>query len=41
MTAGGDGTMNWILDEVSNLNMSVGSFGVIPVGPGNDLFLDV
>lgn len=41
MTAGGDGTMNWILDEVSNLNMSVGSFGVIPVGTGNDLFLEV
>jgi hypothetical protein len=41
MTAGGDGTMNWILDEVSNLNMSVGSFGVVPVGTGNDLFLEV
>ena len=41
LTAGGDGTMNWILDELSALNMTVGSFGVVPVGTGNDLYLEV
>ena len=41
LTAGGDGTMNWILDEIRALNMTVGSFGVVPVGTGNDLYLEV
>ena len=39
LCCGGDGTMNWILDEISKLNMTVGSFGIIPMGTGNDLFL--
>ena len=41
LAAGGDGTMNWILDEISALNMTVGSFGVVPVGTGNDLYLEI
>ena len=36
---GGDGTINWVMDELSRLNMTVGSFGIIPLGTGNDLYL--
>ena len=39
LCCGGDGTINWILDELGSLNMTVGSFGIIPLGTGNDLYL--
>lgn len=39
LCCGGDGTINWVLDELSSLNISVGSFGIIPLGTGNDLYL--
>jgi len=39
LCCGGDGTINWVMDELSRLNMSdVGSFGLIPLGTGNDLY---
>lgn len=39
LCCGGDGTVNWVLDELSLLNMTVRSFGIIPLGTGNDLYL--
>jgi len=39
LCCGGDGTINWVMDELSRLNMTVGSFGLIPLGTGNDLYL--
>ena len=39
LCCGGDGTINWVMDELSRLNMTVGSFGIIPLGTGNDLYL--
>jgi hypothetical protein len=36
---GGDGTITWIMDEVKALNISQNvTFGIIPLGTGNDLF---
>jgi len=39
MCCGGDGTINWVMDSLSSLNMSVASFGIVPLGTGNDLYL--
>jgi hypothetical protein len=39
LVAGGDGTLNWLMDELFALNMTVKSFGIIPLGTGNDLYL--
>lgn len=40
MCCGGDGTINWVMDELSCLDMAnVNSFGIVPLGTGNDLYL--
>ena len=41
LSAGGDGTVNWLLNVLHKLDMNVSSFGVIPLGTGNDLYLQV
>ena len=41
LSAGGDGTVNWLLNVLYKLDMNVASFGVIPLGTGNDLYLQI
>lgn len=39
IACGGDGTIRWIMDEARALNVSQQtSFGIIPMGTGNDLY---